>query len=278
MHYFIQTVQLNVLVTHYGIRRLHSNTLRVGLPCRDILLGRVPLGKAAWRSRHSQELTRQKGREKAQSSHAESDSHYQLRLFLFLSTTTVNHTVTGSQGWREWKGEGEGEIKGNFHQKELSFKTSEMNVPWSWVTVGLLKMLWTDEDLYVFNGKRASSKWLKALGEKETRERENIFHNTVVVRGVGCVLARFSPLFLLPRSPVTNAAWLKQWGLDAVPHEPLNLPTLWAEGKAVVRGLMPRLLKCWQARDSESRGAAHREAKVQCRNINHIVISSRAAL
>lgn len=32
MQYFIQTVWLNVLVTHYGIRKLHSNTLRIPFP------------------------------------------------------------------------------------------------------------------------------------------------------------------------------------------------------------------------------------------------------
>ena len=36
-------------------------------------------------------------------------------------------------------------------------------------------------------------------------------------------------------------------------HEPLNLPTLWAGGKAVVPGLLPRLLKPCQARDPENR-------------------------
>lgn len=50
-----------------------------------------------------------------QSSHAESDFHYQLWLFLFHFTTAINHRVTGSQGWRGWRAEGR-KKRANFHQ------------------------------------------------------------------------------------------------------------------------------------------------------------------
>lgn len=53
-------------------------------------------------------------------SHAESDSHYQLRLFLFQFTASSY-----------WQSQTEGETKGNFHQTELPIKTCEMNVPQS---------------------------------------------------------------------------------------------------------------------------------------------------
>lgn len=42
------------------------------------------------------------------SPHAESDSDYQLRLFLLLLTATVHHKVTGSQKVRMVGGEGGG--------------------------------------------------------------------------------------------------------------------------------------------------------------------------
>lgn len=59
--YFIQTAQHNVLVTHSGIRKLHSNTPRISFPPLDILLGRALLGRAARLSRQSEELTRWRG-------------------------------------------------------------------------------------------------------------------------------------------------------------------------------------------------------------------------
>lgn len=52
--YFTKADQHNVLVTHYGIRRLQSHTLRVGFPSRDILLGESP----AWQSRQSEPWAR----------------------------------------------------------------------------------------------------------------------------------------------------------------------------------------------------------------------------
>lgn len=107
---FIPAAPHNVLVTHYGIRKLFSNTPRIRFPSLDIPLGRVLLWQSpsARLSRHSEELMRRRGERggaQLRSSHAESDSHYQLRLFLFLFTATINHTVTGSQGERETEGE-----------------------------------------------------------------------------------------------------------------------------------------------------------------------------
>lgn len=144
---FIQTVQHNVLVKHYGIRRLHSNTLRVSFPSRDILLGRVLLGRAVCLSRHSEELTRQKGREKA----LDWDPHTQsltliinygcFCFFLPQPLTTQLLAVRGGEKGKESERE---RRKGNFHQKELSIKTSEMNVPWSqrasWKRCGQMKI------------------------------------------------------------------------------------------------------------------------------------------
>lgn len=128
-----KTDQHNVLVTHYGIRRLQSNTLWAGFPSCDILLG----GGACWcwgparQSRQSKlpsdrpdtavkrggEKWREGGEDaRLQSSHAESDFHYQLWLFLFHFTTAINHRVTGSQGWRGWRAVQE--KRANFHQKK----------------------------------------------------------------------------------------------------------------------------------------------------------------
>lgn len=48
-----KTDQHNVLVTHYGIRRLQSNTLWAGFPSRDILLGGGGCWGPACQSRQS---------------------------------------------------------------------------------------------------------------------------------------------------------------------------------------------------------------------------------
>lgn len=122
---FIQTVQHNVLVTHYGIRRLHSNTLRVSFPSHDIPLGRVLLWQSCLSEpslRGADETEGEREGARLRSSHAESDSHYQLWLFLFLFTTTVNHPVTGSQGRREGKGEREREKKRQFSSKRIIYQ------------------------------------------------------------------------------------------------------------------------------------------------------------
>lgn len=87
-----------------------------------------------------------------QSSHAESDFHYQLWLFLFHFTTAINHRVTGSQGWRGWRAERR--KNGQFSsKKELSIKTSEMEPRLCQRPVEAMR---TDGDLFGFNRKRAS--------------------------------------------------------------------------------------------------------------------------
>lgn len=154
---FIQTVQYNVLVTHYGIRRLHSNTLRVSFPSHDIPLGRVLL----WQSCLSEPSLRGADETEGEREGAHTQSltliinYGCFCFFLPQPLTTQLLAVRGGEKGRESESE---RRKGNFHQKELSIKTSEMNVPWGRVTAGLLRALWTDEDLYVFNWKRVSSK------------------------------------------------------------------------------------------------------------------------
>lgn len=136
-------------------------------PCGLFSIPWHPSGKStAWQSCLSEPSLRgadeaEGGENRLRSSHAESDSHYQLRLFLFLFTATINRTVTGSQGQREWKGgrERERERKGQFSSKRIIYQNK-------WDECALepcqsgppLKALWTDEDLYVFNRKRVSSK------------------------------------------------------------------------------------------------------------------------
>lgn len=136
MHHSVQIIQNRVVVTYYGIRKLHTNILQISLSPLDILLGRnshsqiptfpvprsisvllgrvAPSGPSETKKRHSAEIP----------SHAESDSHYQLRLFLFLFTAAINHTVTGSQEEREGElGVGGGGLwRGERGRKQFSSK------------------------------------------------------------------------------------------------------------------------------------------------------------
>lgn len=116
----------SVLFSYNGIRRLHSNTMWVAFHpvisfWEDCCL--AALSVRAFIPRSSKDRRREK-KHPNQAPQRQSDSHYQLRLFLFLFTTSINHTVTGSQGQTDRR-------KGNFHQTVLSIKTSEMNVQWS---------------------------------------------------------------------------------------------------------------------------------------------------
>lgn len=161
MLYFIQKVQHNVRVTHYGIRRLHSNTLRVCFPSLDILLGRVLLGRAACLSRHSEELMRQKGERTDWDPHTQSLTliiNYGCFCFFLPQPLTaqllaVRDRENGRGGERERARKGQFSSKRIIYQNkwdECALEPCQSGPP--------LKALWTDEDLYVFNRKRVSSK------------------------------------------------------------------------------------------------------------------------
>lgn len=127
---------------------------------------------------------RQKESEKAsepKSSHAESDSHYQLRLFLF-------HFTASSY----WQSGTEGETKRQFSSNRITHQNM-----WDECAMESQRASWTqcgEMKIYAFNRKHGMNKGL----EKERKRR------SVVVRGGGGVLAHVflsSHLALIPRYP-----------------------------------------------------------------------------
>lgn len=113
---------------------------------------------------------------------------------------------------------------------------------------------------------RDSERLRERKGERR-RERQTIIHNTLVVKGGGGILAviiLLSPVFLLPSTLVTHRDRLRQ-------KEPVKAGCCgtWAikssytlgRGKAVVRGLVPRLrLRC-QPRDLGNREQRQRKPR-----------------
>lgn len=100
-------------------------------------------------------------------------------------------------------------------------------------TAGLPEALWTDEDLYVFNGKRVSSKGITGgLGEEREEEGGDNSQHTCGESGRQR-LGRDLPLLSSSSLVTRRSGWGSggRWRLDAVAHEPLNLPTLWAAGR-----------------------------------------------
>lgn len=127
---------------------------------------------------------RQKESEKASEpkpSHAESDSHYQLWLFLF-------HFTASSY----WQSGTEGETKRQFSSNRITHQNM-----WDECAVESQRASWTqcgEMKIYAFNRKHGMNKGL----EKERKRR------AVVVRGGGGVLAHVflsSHLALIPHYP-----------------------------------------------------------------------------
>lgn len=148
-------------------------------------------------------------------SHAESDSHYQLWLFLF-------HFTASSY----WQPGTEGETKRQFSSNRITHQNQ-----WDECAVESQRASWTqcgEMKIYAFNGKHGMTKgW-------ETGRKGRSFTIQLWWRGAweGYLGTRVSVFSSCPDPSLpTWHGWGRssQQRLSAVAHEPLNLPTLWAD-------------------------------------------------
>lgn len=156
--FFTKADQHNVLVTHYGIRRLQSNTLRVGFPSRDILLGESP----AWQSRQSEPSGRRGDETKrCEKKTLGCDPHtqsltfiinYGCFCFILPQPLTTELLAVGDGENGEQRGGKAIFIKKNYLSKQVRWMRRRAESQ-----QGLLRAMWTDEDLFGFNRKRVSS-------------------------------------------------------------------------------------------------------------------------
>lgn len=165
-----------MLVTHYGIRRLQSNTLWAGFPSCGILLGGcgcwggvgVQLARVASLSCHQTDQTerwREEGEREGGGKTLGCDPHTQSLTFIinygcfcFISPQPLTTELLAVKGGED--GGQREEKRANFHQKrELSIKTSEMEPRLCQSPVEAMR---TDGDLFGFNRNWASGeRWVK---------------------------------------------------------------------------------------------------------------------